>query len=218
MEPRFFKRGNLECRNAGPENVRNASMEPRFFKRGNLWLSRIFPFAPCVLQWNHVFSNVEILQKLLDKNDEARKLQWNHVFSNVEMPRRSLPKRLFLRASMEPRFFKRGNKPCRAKRGAMSSSFNGTTFFQTWKSENKKADRGGEAGFNGTTFFQTWKSKLAGVPVVLVNPLQWNHVFSNVEMKQDRQNEQSGVDRFNGTTFFQTWKYRKRVALASGPD
>jgi len=39
------------------------------------------------------------------------------------------------------------------------------------------------------------------------DPLQWSHVFSNVEMALDMAMRAIGVNGFNGATFFQTWKY-----------
>ncbi len=131
-------------------------MEPRFFKRGNSVERGVSFNLRGRLQWNHVFSNVEIctsgrtLINPLIASMEPRffkrgnkgfgnsgiastSLQWNHVFSNVEIS-------------------------CgRQRRGRRRTSFNGTTFFQTWKFLFPFLLRFGEIGFNGTTFFQTWK-------------------------------------------------------------
>ena len=60
-------------------------MEPRFFKRGNL---------------GHLFVTAKVEDLL----------QWNHVFSNVEISFSSGRSKKFYLASMEPRFFKRGNR------------------------------------------------------------------------------------------------------------
>ena len=157
MEPRFFKRGNLQAFRGLPERL-SASMEPRFFKRGNgrkrfwkvkdttsfngttlfqAWKLLInllcwrVKFAPCFngttlfqawkcdsnsgdsnsgyrLQWNHAFSSVEI-----SFTNHAwtglHVLQWNHAFSSVEMRAPCRRQSLSDAASMEPRFFKRGN-------------------------------------------------------------------------------------------------------------
>jgi len=61
-------------------------MEPRFFKRGNRPVHGTVFFAGLMLQWSHVFSNVEM------RTDNAflrvvQLLQWSHVFSNVEIGR-----------------------------------------------------------------------------------------------------------------------------------
>ena len=59
MEPRFFKRGN-HIAGASVEIIDAASMEPRFFKRGNGLVPIRAVTGLNSLQWNHVFSNVEI--------------------------------------------------------------------------------------------------------------------------------------------------------------
>ena len=58
MEPRFFKRGN-SVKSVNSAIIRKASMEPRFFKRGND-AGDVTVDDSNLLQWNHVFSNVEI--------------------------------------------------------------------------------------------------------------------------------------------------------------
>ena len=230
MEPRFFKRGNPFPAGSPIKTGRNASMEPRFFKRGNYevqtelvksydsfngttffqtWKSgkyRVAPKGQRELQWNHVFSNVEMMPPFWIPARNPGPLQWNHVFSNVEIHHRICARVCRVYASMEPRFFKRGNDSKQAAVEVRNLCFNGTTFFQTWKSfrcaepalddrasmEPRFFKRGNLKrrmmiideliSFNGTTFFQTWKyynGDLRGETVVL---LQWNHVFSNVEM------------------------------------
>ena len=62
-----------------------------------------------MLQWNHAFSNVEILPVAASFYFSFR-LQWNHAFSNVEMAAEIALSGRVIRASMEPRFFKRGNE------------------------------------------------------------------------------------------------------------
>ena len=59
-------------------------MEPRFFKRGNRAAELKKAEMIWTLQWNHVFSNVEISPGR-DTVKRSVWLQWNHVFSNVEM-------------------------------------------------------------------------------------------------------------------------------------
>ena len=60
------------------------------------------------LQWNHAFSNVEIW---VDSPNvyQCVQLQWNHAFSNVEMQKLAAIEGEGEIASMEPRFLKRGN-------------------------------------------------------------------------------------------------------------
>ena len=83
---------------------------------------------------------------------------------------------------MEPRFFKRGNRSRTERANPVRDSFNGATFFQTWKWWFTKS--------------RTRHSRL----------LQWSHVFSNVEILFGRDNLLQLFRRFNGATFFQTWK------------
>jgi len=64
---------------------------------------------------------------------EAERLQWSHVFSNVEITEFSDNDSCNQAASMEPRFFKRGNSFRFLKTGEILYCFNGATFFQTWK-------------------------------------------------------------------------------------
>ncbi len=65
-----------------------------------------------MLQWGHVFSDVEILSEVLVKDFYRIMLQWGHVFSDVEISQM-------------------------ASCNVMLSSFNGATSFQTWKSSRK---------------------------------------------------------------------------------
>ena len=60
-------------------------------------------------------------------------------------------------ASMEPRFFKRGNLVTSAAPMVADPRFNGTTLFQTWKSVCIDGHAVNIWRFNGTTLFQTWK-------------------------------------------------------------
>ena len=137
MEPRFFKRGN--SRTAVPHNGRQAaSMEPRFFKRGNVSEWPTMYFLPS-LQWNHVFSNVEIIPPALfsfrnlvrfngttffqtwkygmccKTSDERACFNGTTFFQTWKFVDKA-PSCGRLRASMEPRFFKRGNPSRKTKR------------------------------------------------------------------------------------------------------
>ncbi len=135
-------------------------MEPRSFKRGNQAINTSLPVATR-LQWSHVLSNVETIEDLMGclhnwqlqwshvlSNVETSEissraesvivmLQWSHVLSNVETlqdrPVRAEP----IRASMEPRSFKRGNISTCAVPVSLKLCFNGATFFQTWKPGHK---------------------------------------------------------------------------------
>ncbi len=58
MGPRFFKRGEPDCR-FRPAAAMRASMGPRFFKRGELDGTRYTVLTAGQLQWGHAFSSVE---------------------------------------------------------------------------------------------------------------------------------------------------------------
>jgi len=110
-------------------------MEPRFFKRGNLIIEVRMMRVNRTLQWSHVFSNVEIV------------LVAYH-------------------------------------RGIQYSSFNGATFFQTWKCANCRADyRAPKAASMEPRFFKRGNAVRPVVYAARVE-LQWSHVFSNVEIME----------------------------------
>ena len=68
-----------------------------------------------MLQWGHVFSDVEITYRPTDAARNAA-LQWGHVFSDVEI--RNNDKILAtIIASMGPRLFRRGNTICSDGKG-----------------------------------------------------------------------------------------------------
>ena len=152
-----------------------------------------------MLQSSHVFSNVETSAKNSSDTGIVFALQSSHVFSNVETFERKLKNRKNAKASIEPRFFKRGNfsskhhrnrtqtasiEPRFFKRGNgklfvnvddVDSSFNRATFFQTWKLiRSTKTMRILLRRFNRATFFQTWKHRLIGqrMPCVIVASIE----------------------------------------------
>ena len=139
-------------------------MEPRFFKRGN----------------NVIF---------FSKSPSLLSLQWNHVFSNVEIRAGVCSQRAAQPASMEPRFFKRGNhRPARCHFKQCKLGFNGTTFFQTWKSATTIAELEKMAAASMEPRFFKRGNTRADAPfrgLRLSAMLQWNHVFSNVEIPVD---------------------------------
>ena len=102
------------------------------FQTWKPWLARLLSGVFTLLQWGHVFSDVETNDfdyQIISDN----RLQWGHVFSDVEtsLPTRPLPR--LPSASMGPRLFRRGNQ-CRIWHHKQKvESFNGATSFQTWK-------------------------------------------------------------------------------------
>ena len=61
-----------------------------------------------LLQWGHVFSDVEMVQRP-GSAGVSSVLQWGHVFSDVEMSGDSGLPLAIGPASMGPRLFRRGN-------------------------------------------------------------------------------------------------------------
>ena len=62
-----------------------------------------------MLQWGHVFSDVEIGTQPSSVYLPSAKLQWGHVFSDVEMADAGFFDNAEDDASMGPRLFRRGN-------------------------------------------------------------------------------------------------------------
>src|SRR5690606_10940780 len=106
MEPRFFKRGDGSGCGDG-YGYGSASMEPRFFKRGDVIFPALF-FEMVLLEWSRAFSSAEI-SKWIKRHKDAIWLQWSRAFSSAEMPLQILHAVELGIASMEPRFFKRGD-------------------------------------------------------------------------------------------------------------
>ena len=86
-----------------------------------------------LLQWGHVFSDVEIWKRRAVQAISENELQWGHVFSDVEILEQEEKQNEIHRASMGPRLFRRGNWTCQIQAGSSGTSFNGATSFQTWK-------------------------------------------------------------------------------------
>ena len=156
-------------------------MEPHLFKRGNnnILVHNCDLFDP--LQWNHIFSNVEILlarkQSVIDYM-----LQWNHIFSNVEMTDFESSLNTIGTASMEPHLFKRGNGHRRSRLTPNQACFNGTTSFQTWKSPVKVWTLKMNARLQWNHIFSNVEISFETRFAKRFLRLQWNHIFSNVEM------------------------------------
>jgi len=107
-------------------------MEPRFFKRGNT-------------------------AEVTDLSREEGMLQWSHVFSNVEMLTLKDVVKPAIRASMEPRFFKRGNNVCCNHMSKIGRASMEPRFFKRGNVYAFNGEGAATQGFNGATFFQTWK-------------------------------------------------------------
>ena len=74
-----------KCKNSWASQPRaDASMGPRLFRRGNIRCS-FHPRQCALLQWGHVFSDVEITSGGCHEFRSRHSLQWGHVFSDVEI-------------------------------------------------------------------------------------------------------------------------------------
>ena len=87
MGPRLFRRGNF-LRSAGRFRRSAASMGPRLFRRGNKNAPPKAGLWRHMLQWGHVFSDVEI-GRFSKRSISRTGLQWGHVFSDVEITHRA---------------------------------------------------------------------------------------------------------------------------------
>ena len=157
MGPRLFRRGNVPARDSAlPRAVCfNGATSFQTWK----YPAQVFPERiPPMLQWGHVFSDVEMVMGTAAKPKLCLWLQWGHVFSDVEIAMRTSVNNGAGGASMGPRLFRRGNVPARDSALPRAVCFNGATSFQTWK-------------YPAQVF-----------PERIPPMLQWGHVFSDVEM------------------------------------
>jgi len=165
MGPRLFRRGD-RVGDVDPDAISDASMGPRLFRRGDSGCAIVLVFgekrfngatsfqtwrsfrtfstnsARALLQWGHVFSDVEITSWIEMSNRDWQcfngatsfqtwrcestirsewiiiPLQWGHVFSDVEIVVHPGDIPRLSRASMGPRLFRRGDigrgRRCRA--------------------------------------------------------------------------------------------------------
>ena len=134
MEPRFFKRGNGRASLTTLTDLLIASMEPRFFKRGNAINSKNFCVSP------GSFNGATFFQTWKCRLREPLLFVCGQRFNGATFFQTWKLKPIWRkssangRASMEPRFFKRGNPLCPGCNKRKMTRFNGATFFQTWKS------------------------------------------------------------------------------------
>ena len=80
-----FQTWKWEQHDALSAHVLSASMGPRLFRRGNRFQVDCMEPTSKLLQWGHVFSDVEIFSAISQYSLDIS-LQWGHVFSDVEMP------------------------------------------------------------------------------------------------------------------------------------
>jgi len=144
-------------------------------------------------------------------------LQWGHAFSSVETESRRTRACGGRRASMGPRFFKRGNGGAGMTCSHSGRGFNGATLFQAWKRRY-----GPEYAASLLDGLQ-WGHAFSSVETCSTLPrpkihrailsLQWGHAFSSVETFGIKPMAECLDMSFNGATLFQAWK-----PWASAPD
>ena len=120
-------------------------------------------------------------------------LQWGHVFSDVETKKRAAPSHRGRHASMGPRLFRRGNTTKINKILNMTAGFNGATSFQTWKHNEAVKTVKFSARLQWGHVFSDVETGLSGVNVLATFWLQWGHVFSDVETNHGNINVKTGV-------------------------
>ena len=159
-----------------------------------------------LLQWSHIFSDVEMFRRVADRVNKSFKLQWSHIFSDVEMLQWRRVRANCRRASMEPHLFRRGN--CRKRidaKGFQLASMEPHLFrrgnscrsylfvLRKWASMEphlfrrgnpspRRMDSASSRCFNGATSFQTWKWRPERHYPNRRWLLQWSHIFSDVEI------------------------------------
>ena len=119
-----------------------------------MWLFEGF----CLLQWGHVFSDVEMSEIWTGRRATPPSLQWGHVFSDVEI------------AAPPPIW-------------PQSRRFNGATSFQTWKCPGRARRRPPEDVLQWGHVFSDVEIKPAARRLLVFLRLQWGHVFSDVEIR-----------------------------------
>ena len=185
MGPRLFRRGN-QLQLPGLVRVDGPSMGPRLFRRGNA--ERLFVHSGKTL------------------------LQWGHVFSDVE-----IPNIFFIAAVMYSPFngatsFQTWKSRQMIARKLEYGPFNGATSFQTWKFPCPRREHASKEDLQWGHVFSDVEIWPRMVSQASRERLQWGHVFSDVEIEAVG-SRQATATAFNGATSFQTWKYRHIVDL-----
>ncbi len=152
MGPRFFKRGECGVGEKG-KRTDDASMGPRFFKRGERLSGGWSRCTVVRLQWGHASSSVE---SVIENHPAMTiiKLQWGHASSSVESWRNIHTISGRHRASMGPRFFKRGEVSGTLVPAAEWRGFNGATLLQAWRDGFLLPQSGGFVASMGPRFFK----------------------------------------------------------------
>ena len=133
-----------------------ASIEPRLFSHGNKDIKHLCNFGPpsfnratAFQPWKHPNEGVQF--------DAVVMLQQSHGFSAMETYYAKSTQYGSTNASIEPRLFSHGNKPCECRKAFSPKGFNRATAFQPWKPGDFHETPAGLIGFNRATAFQPWK-------------------------------------------------------------
>ena len=106
MGPRLFRRGNEEEKVTKFIEI-DASMGPRLFRRGNV-KTVLGQSCQSLLQWGHVFSDVETIQAKPSPERSASCFNGATSFQTWKLEKLAKD-HLDSDASMGPRLFRRGN-------------------------------------------------------------------------------------------------------------
>ena len=110
-------------------------------------------------------------------------LQWGHVFSDVEIRRgRRVVHPFQMEASMGPRLFRRGNSDSHFDFGPGFFQLQWGHVFSDVEIGLAANAFLTFISFNGATSFQTWKLDGGDFSIIESVELQWGHVFSDVEI------------------------------------
>jgi len=134
-------------------------------------------------------------------------LQWSHVFSNVEITAFVCQWKNAKNASMEPRFFKRGNIHLFGNRHCVWLASMEPRFFKRGNQGRPQKWTPLSPRFNGATFFQTWKCRLSKFRLETLPAASMEPRFFKRGNAAPPHLKEKYEQSFNGATFFQTWKY-----------
>jgi len=205
MEPRFFKRGNTAMLGTTLHQV-SCFNGATFFQTWKFWSYKTGFGAMDSFNGATFFQTWKFVKLKAAENGEKLASMEPRFFKRGNPCRRFANCRTQANASMEPRFFKRGNSSQSASSYLPIVASMEPRFFKRGNDGGESRIISGRDCFNGATFFQTWKCRLAAAARQAERMLQWSHVFSNVEIFEPGSRIYPGSSSFNGATFFQTWK------------
>ncbi len=239
MGPRFFKRGE-KILTRRPTYYTVASMGPRFFKRGECnyaprtrtpansfngatllqaWRVHHAGFQPFVqfrLQWGHASSSVESISALERLQAHGRASMGPRFFKRGECIQ-AIPFDHPAKASMGPRFFKRGERLLGGHREIRPHASMGPRFFKRGESVDEPLDTiASRDASMGPRFFKRGEGRDAGDDRVRFFASMGPRFFKRGETTPARVTRQSRY-RFNGATLLQAWRVHPQRQLIAIP-